>query len=207
MDFHMSLRKSTCIRKQEIVQAALHAIGEKGVSGLTIAEIAGRAGMSDANIYRHFRGKQEILRALGEFIFAAVMDRAAEIAATKGPALEKLATIFFSHAALIEANPGLPRFVFSEDIHLGDRKLAATIALRMADYIQILSKIITAGIKTGEFRTTLSSRETAVTMIGMIQFTALRWSISHGGFAMESEATELWGNFSRLITRREQQPA
>ena len=156
--------------------------------------------MSAANIYRHFRGKQEVLRALAEFIFIAVMGKGAEVATTNAPALEKLATIFFSHTTLIAANPGLPRFIFSEDIHLGDRELAGVIAARMADYIKTISTIIATGIARGELRPNLAPRETAITMIGMIQFTALRWSISHGAFAMESEALTLWDNFTRLVT-------
>ena len=194
----MPPKKSTHIRREEIVQAALQVIGEKGVHALTITEIAGRAGMSDANIYRHFKGKQDILGALGDFISEAVMGKAAGIAAGAGTPLEKLKVIFLSHAALIAANPGLPRFIFSEEIHLGDRQLAQTIAGKMAGYIETLSKVITAGIKDGEFRP-LSPRETAITLLGMIQFTALRWSITRGAFNLDAEAERLWNNFLRLI--------
>ncbi len=194
----MPPKKSTHIRREEIVRATLQVIGEKGVHGLTITEIAGRAGMSDANIYRHFKGKQEILRALGDFISEAVMGKAAGIAAGEGTALEKLSVIFRSHAALIAANPGLPRFMFSEEIHLGDRQLAKTIAGKMAGYIETLSNVIAAGIKSGEIRS-LSPRETAITLLGMIQFTALRWSITRGAFSLDAEAGRLWNNFLRLI--------
>jgi AcrR family transcriptional regulator len=191
-------RKSTLIRKKEIVQAALRVIGEKGVHGLTITEIAGRAGMSDANIYRHFRGKQEILGALGDFINEAVMGKAAGIAAGKGTPLEKLDRIYRSHVALIGANPGLPRFIFSEEIHLGNLQLAEALAGKMAGYIETISAIIGAGIKNGELRA-LSPRETAITLLGMIQFTALRWSITRGAFSLTEETERLWGNFLLLI--------
>lgn len=195
----MPPRKSTDIRQPEIIQAALQVIAAKGVSGLTMAEIAGRAGMSTANIYRHFQGKQELLRAIAAFMFAAVMDKGAALAATPAPALERLAAIFFSHTSLIAANPGLPRFIFAEDIHLGDRELAIEIAARMANYIATIGSIIASGSKCGELRPTLAPRETAVTLIGMIQFTALRWSISGGAFVMEEEAIRLWDNFIRLV--------
>lgn len=194
----MPPKKSTHIRRDEIIQATLQAIGEKGVHGLTITEIASRAGMSDANIYRHFKGKQEILGALGDFICEAVMDKAAGIAAGKGTSLKKLEVIFRSHAALIAANPGLPRFIFSEEIHLGDPHLAKTIAGKMAGYIETLSDLVAAGIKAGELRP-VSPRETAITLLGMIQFTALRWSITRGAFRLDAEAERLWNNFLRLI--------
>lgn len=112
--------------------------------------------------------------------------------------MEKLEVIFRSHAALIAANPGLPRFMFSEEIHLGEPHLAKTIAGKMAGYIETLSSIIGAGIKTGELRA-LSPRETAITLLGMIQFTALRWSITRGAFNLDAEAERLWDNFLLLI--------
>ncbi len=195
----MQPRKSTHIRRKEIVQAALAVIAEKGVHGLTIAEIAGRAGMSDANIYRHFRGKQEILTAVGDFIGEAVMGRAARIAAGKKKALARLDTIFRSHVALIAANPGLPRFIFSEELQVGDRQLAVNVAGRMAQYIETMSAIVAQGCRAGEFRPDLAPRETAVTLLGMIQFTALRWSITHEAFALEAETARLWENFRRLL--------
>lgn len=194
----MPPKKITHIRREEIVQAALQVIGEKGVHGLTITEIAGRAGMSDANIYRHFKGKQEILQALGDFIGEAVMGKAAGIADGKGSALEKLGIIFRSHIALIAAHPGLPRFMFSEEIHLGDPHLAQGLAGKMAGYAETLSTLIAEGIKAGEIRP-LSPRETALTLLGMVPFTALRWSITRGAFDLNAEAEGLWNNFLRLI--------
>lgn len=198
----MQPRKSTHIRREEIVQAALAVVAEKGVHGLTIAEIAGRAGMSDANIYRHFHGKQEILEALSDFIGEAVVGKAATIAASKRKAVDKLGRIFRSHIALIAANPGLPRFIFSEELHLGDRQLAANVAGRMASYVETLSAVIADGIRSGELRRDISARESATTLLGMVQFTALRWFISHGAFSLEAEATRLWDNFRRLLQER-----
>jgi TetR/AcrR family transcriptional regulator, fatty acid metabolism regulator protein len=191
-------KKNTLIRKKEIVQAALQVIGEKGVHGLTITEIAGRAGMSDANIYRHFKGKQEILGALAEFMGEAVMNKAARIATGEKTPLEKLEAIFRSHTSLIKANPGLPRFIFSEEIHLGDRQLAKSITDKMAGYTETIRTLISAGIESGQIRT-LSPRETAITLLGMIQFTALRWSITQGAFSLDGEAERLWHNFLLLI--------
>ena len=196
----MPPRKNTTVRRQEILAAALTIIGAKGVSGLTISETASRAGMSDANIYRHFKGgKQELLLALGEFIGQRVMGRAAALAAGPGSPLAKLREIYRAHVALVAANPGLPRFMFSEEVHLGDRRLGQAMAGRMAEYIAILAGLLAEGVESGALRSGLSPRETAVTLLGMIQFTALRWSVSRAGFAMEEEGARLWENFEGLV--------
>ena len=192
-------KKSTRVRKEEIVQAALEVVGRKGVRALTIAAIANSAGMSEANIYRHFSGKDEIYSALAEFIGNGVMGKAATIAGGSRKPLEKLETIFFSHIDLITDHPGIPRFVFSDDIHLGQRSLADALALRIGNYIETITGVIAAGVAEGELRPGLSPRETALTMLGMIQFTALRWTISNASFEIRPEAEKLWQNFMILV--------
>ena len=191
-------KKSTRIRKEEIVQAALQVVGSKGVRALTISAIASSAGMSEANIYRHFAGKEEILTALAEFIGSSVMGKAAAIAAGSRKPLEKLETIFFSHISLIIEHPGIPRFVFSDDIHLGHRQVTEILAGRIGNYVETISGVIAAAIAEGELKPGPSPRETALTLLGMIQFTALRWTISNGAFEIGPESKRLWLNFLQL---------
>jgi AcrR family transcriptional regulator len=192
-------KKSTRIRKEEIVQAALTVIGNKGVSGLTISAIAESAGMSEANIYRHFGGKEEIYLSLAEFIGSAVMGRAATMAGGSRTPLEKLESIFFSHLSLIAEHPGVPRFVFSEDIHLGHRSVAELLAQRIGNYVETLAGVIAAGMAEGDLKEGLSPKETALTLLGIIQFTALRWTIGNASFEMRPEAEKLWGNFLKMV--------
>jgi AcrR family transcriptional regulator len=192
-------KKSTRVRKEEIIQAALEVVGKNGVRTLTIAAIAASAGMSEANIYRHFSGKDDIYSAVADFIGSSVMSNASAIAGGSRKPLEKLETIYFSHVALIIEHPGIPRFVFSDDIHLGQRNLADTLALRIGNYIETITGVIAAGIAEGDLKPDLSSRETALTLLGMIQFTALRWTISNASFQIRPEAEKLWQNFLILV--------
>lgn len=192
-------KKSTRVRKEEIIQAALEVVGSKGVRALTISAIAASAGMSEANIYRHFSGKDDIYAALADYIGTAVMGRAAAIAGGSRKPLEKLETIYFSHISLIAEHPGIPRFVFSDDIHLGQKSVTDTLALRIGNYIETITGVIAAGVAEGELKPGLSPRETALTLLGMIQFTALRWTIGNGSFEMRPEAEKLWRNFLNLV--------
>jgi AcrR family transcriptional regulator len=192
-------KKSTRVRKEEIIQAALDVVGKKGIRALTIAAIAESAGMSEANIYRHFSGKDEIYSALADFIGSEVMGKAATIAGGSQKPLEKLEAIFLSHISMITAHPGIPRFVFSDDVHLGHKNIADKLALRIGNYIETITGVIAAGIAEGELKPGLSPRETALTLLGMIQFTALRWTISNASFAIQPEAEMLWQNFTNMV--------
>lgn len=195
----MHVKKCTRVRREEIVRAALDVIGKRGVRALTTAAIAEAAGMSEANIYRHFGGKDEIFSALADHIGSAVMGKAATIAAGSRRPLEKLETIFKYHMGLIAEQPGIPRFVFSEEVHLGNRKVAETIAFRMNAYIETLAGIIAAGIEEGELRHDVSPRETATTLLGMVSFAVLRLNLAGASFDIRREADMLWDNFLRLV--------
>jgi hypothetical protein len=69
----------------------------------------------------------------------------------------------------------------------------------LRDYVETLAGIIAAGIDEGDFRKGLSPRETALTFLGLIQSTALRWTIGAESFDIRAEAGKLWSNFVRLV--------
>ena len=50
--------------KTKILEAAAQLLRDKGISGTTTREIARAAGLSDAAIYSHFKGRGELLNAL-----------------------------------------------------------------------------------------------------------------------------------------------
>ena len=189
---------SARVHKEEIVQAAVEVVGKHGMQALTIAAIAETAGMSKTNFYRYFSGKDDIYYAIADYIGSAIMGKAAAIAAGSRKQLEKLEAIFFSHMTLVGEQPGIPRFVYSEDVHLSDRKLAETVAFHIGNYVKIVAAVVATGVERGELRQDLSSRETALTFIGMIQFAALRWTISDASFDKQEEARQLWRNFLML---------
>ena len=57
-------RKSTTIRKQQIIEAARKLIIKKGSEHLTVRAIASVVNITEAAIYRHFKSKREILSFL-----------------------------------------------------------------------------------------------------------------------------------------------
>jgi TetR/AcrR family transcriptional regulator, cholesterol catabolism regulator len=51
-------------KKEAILEAALVLFAEKGADATTTREIAERAGTSEGNLYRHFEGKDDLVRTL-----------------------------------------------------------------------------------------------------------------------------------------------
>ncbi len=101
-------------------RAALDLYGERGFERTTVAEIAGRAGLTERTFFRHFADKREVLfwgsAALQEFLVDAVADApdaAAPLEAVTA-ALRATSAGFQERReyarrrqAIIDANPGL----------------------------------------------------------------------------------------------------
>lgn len=51
-------------RPEEIREAALEVVEQKGLAGARMAEIARRAGVTKGTLYLYFRSKQELLESL-----------------------------------------------------------------------------------------------------------------------------------------------
>ncbi len=194
-------KKTTQVRQAEIVQAALDVIGRLGVNGLTIHEVALAATMSEANIYRHFKNKQDVIRAVVEFIGSQVTSRAALLAASSGPPLDKLDKIIVAHVTMISQNPGIPRLLFSDGGMVTGGKIAQVMSNRIEGFLSTVTGLIEAGIAEGKLQEGIGARETATTILGMIQFCVLRWIGNQAEGRLVDDVALLWGNFRRLLVK------
>ena len=201
MNSSLMPKKDTKTRQAEIVGMAIDIIGEMGVSGLTTARLAERLGMSEPNLYRHFNDKEAILSAVIDEIGALLMDNAALLAREEMPPEEKLRLIMESHVNEVEQRGGLPRLVFSEDMHVRYPALRDKLMKRIGGYLATIEKVITEGKADGTFRPDISPEETARAYLGMVQFAAMRWSLSGFSFSLKEEGRRLWVNFYNMTKK------
>ncbi len=199
-----ALRASTEIRRDQIAQAALRLIAQKGMGGLTTASIAEEAGISEANIYRHFTSKAEILAVTVERVGEGMKRNIANvlrISSTDSPLIQ-LKRAFMLHLDYIEKNEGIPRLVFSDEIHLGNEELKQKLLQAISSYSAALEALIKEGQKAGLIKKDISSKMSAVMLIGMVQVTVLRWSLSGFSFPLVTEGMKLWKNYEKCIRVR-----
>lgn len=192
-------RKNTKARQAEIVNTAIAIIGELGVSGLTTAKLAERLGTSEPALYRHFQDKEAILSAIIDEIGAVITDRALELAGQKVSPREKLKRIMASHVAQVEQRSGIPRLLFSEEMHIKYPALRDKLIKCMGEYISTIENVLAEGRKDGSIRPEVKIKETARTYLGMIQFAAMRWSLSGLSFSLADEGKRLWLNFCAML--------
>ncbi|MFO0753776.1 MAG: TetR/AcrR family transcriptional regulator [Thermodesulfovibrionales bacterium] len=192
-------RKSREMRREQIAQAALRIIAQRGVRALTTASIAQEVGVSEANLYRHFENKDEILSEMVEVIGSDLMRSFADIFGSDGDPAGKLKRVFLFHLTLIESNEGIPRLVFSEEMHRGNRDLREKFLALITRYTEHLRLLIREGQEVGAFRRTLDPLQTATLFIGMVQISTLLWSLKGFTYSLVDEGMKMWENFEKCI--------
>ncbi|MCK9364168.1 MAG: TetR/AcrR family transcriptional regulator [Syntrophales bacterium] len=193
----------TEVRRAQITQAALDIIAGDGVKGLTTSAIAGRVGISGANLYRHFQNKNEILNSVVAKIGADLLQnlRAVRGAAPEDPLL-KLTRLVRRHLEYTQNNKGIPRLVFSEEMHITNVPLKEKLLRVINSYTQEISSLIREGQDAGIIKQNMEPQALALTIVGLIQVTALKWSLNGFSFSPVDQGMKLWKNLERCITTK-----
>ena len=195
----MAVKKETTeVRKEQIVRAALGIIGKDGIQGLTTSGIAKAVGISEANIYRHFKNKDAILTATVEDLEDNISNILKKVTTREISPLNKLAQIFKLHLSHIQNNKGVPRLVFSSELHFR-QDLRDKLSFLIDRYLKMLTGILDEGVEDGSVKSAIDTTAMARLFVGMIQLSALRWSLSDFNISLLKEGDKLWREYRKCI--------
>jgi len=195
-------RKSTEIRKREIIEAARKLIYKKGSEHVTVNNIAKEVKISEAAIYRHFRNKKEILSFLATHVTESLMQDIDTAARSDLSYPDNIGEILRSHLSKIEQKRGVSFQVIAEIISFGDRKLNKQVYDSILNYLQRFSGLLDNGIKAGVIREDIDPEATALLLFGMIQGLVNTWALSNYSFDLTERYDALWKVFRRMLIRR-----
>lgn len=191
-------KETTEVRKEQTVKAALDIIGAKGVQGLTTARIAKTVGISEANLYRHFKNKDAILLAVIDSIDNTLTNNLKAVRKEDITSLKKMERILRLHLSYINDNKGIPRVVFSSEI-LFTKEIRKKLSSFVDRYLEMLAEVLEEGAKDGSIRKGINSRAMAGLFIGMIQLNALRWLLNDFQSPLSKEGGKLWQAYKKNI--------
>ena len=103
----------THIRQEQIAEAALELVASRGVGQLSIAAVARRVGLVPSGIYRHFKGKDEVLDAVLDLIRARLMANCEAVRGETADPVERLRRLLMRHVRFIRQGRAIPRIIFS----------------------------------------------------------------------------------------------
>lgn len=105
-------RKPAAERRAEIVAATVAILADEGLHSWTTAELAGRVGVSEATLFRHFSSKSEILSAALQHESRALRHHVAEYRG-EGPAWDRLVGLVLDVTAFLQQAGGGPLVILS----------------------------------------------------------------------------------------------
>lgn len=119
-------------RVDQIADAALRLFARYGYKRSSMDDIAKEAGLAKATLYLHFKGKDDVFRAMLRLLARRVEARCREVLAMQAPFTERLNALLLAHHGQIYAS-------FGTGEHLVELK--AVMAAVAVDELQIFEQI------------------------------------------------------------------
>lgn len=133
--------------REHLIDIATAMIEERGNTALTMTDLAARAGMSVANLYRYFESKEAVIEAIAGRWFAPKVAIMEEVVASELPPRRKMYEFYARRFALVRAmwerdpvlfqtycDVGEEHFeVVRSYVDLGDHYLGEIVAEAMAE--------------------------------------------------------------------------
>ncbi|MGE4551756.1 MAG: TetR/AcrR family transcriptional regulator [Desulfovibrionaceae bacterium] len=185
-------------RRGQVVRAAL-TLAEQGLSAVTIAALAKAVGVVPSAIYRHFDGRDDVIRAAFEHV-RGLMGRNLRRAATEPRALAGLEDFLRRHLALIDRHRALPRMLFSEQATAMDSVLRQAIVAGQDAMLTGIAAIIARGQAEGEIRRDAEPRDLAVLFLSQMLLPAHMRYIRGGDFDMTGQVERNWRIFRQMLS-------
>lgn len=194
--------RPTTPRRTEIADAALKVIGERGVTALTMATLAGELRVTSGALFRHFGSRDEIL----EEVAARVVELMEPSFPEPGlPPLERLSHLFLARAETVGRHAGIPRLIFSDQF---TKALPETAALQIRALVRrtrtALMEILREATERGVIRGDLPPEDLLVLVMGALQhLTFLATLPREGGQTFRPQPERVLGTLVALMQSKE----
>lgn len=147
-------------KKEKIILAAISEFAKDGFEKASIDAIALKAKVAKGTVFYHFKSKEKLFEKIIVEAQKKIEERMEKELENSKSGQEKIEKIVEIEIKIIEKY----RDLFM--VYLGD-------AIKKVDSIKIIDKVLTDGIKKGEFRKNLDVRTTSVALFWMTAITCL----------------------------------
>ena len=142
--------------RDAILEATLALVAERGLRGVTMAEVAARAGIGRATLYKYFGDAEAILRAWHEREIARHLAAVAAIADGPGEPADRLPAVLERYALNAQSGRGGHDSELAAVLHRDEQVAAARHRLR-----RLVAGLIAEAAATGSVRDDVAPHELA----------------------------------------------
>ena len=167
-------------KKDAILEAALKVFARRGYHSARTQEIALEAGVAEGTLYNYFSSREEIFLCLFDDRWEKFTERVRRHVTTLSDPSDKLKAIFSSAMRLFLRNKPLAQLFLMETAP-GSHYLDSRVALRLADFLDLIEEIIEEGKRVGKYHPDLDSRVARMVIYGSVQGILFSWVLKEGG--------------------------
>ena len=191
-------------KRERILEEAVKLFYERGFSGTTLDDIAGKLGVTKPFIYTHFRSKVALLEAICRPTIEMSLAAISHAAGQRGSASERLFNGIVDFSKVVLQRQGNIAVYFREEKNLSEAGLADINALRKR-FDRVLSELLEEGANAGEFRVA-DVRMAALAIGGMVSW-AYTWYQPGGRLSIDDVGVELARFAAQMVGARDPAPA
>jgi AcrR family transcriptional regulator len=171
--------------KDKVDRAAIDLFAAHGIDGVSIADIAARAGVAQGALYRHYRSKDELAERLFSAAYRQAGDDLTAIAAAERGFAARIAAMVAHFCALYDRDAPLFRFML-----LAQHKLLPTVNFAAPGPGAAIEAAVADAVRRGEIAAVDSATATAA-ILGIVLQTALFHIYGHIGGPLAPRAPAL----------------
>jgi AcrR family transcriptional regulator len=189
-------------RQQEIIDISIALIADHGIQHLTIKNIAGKLGISEPAIYRHFASKFDILYALLDSFEEMSSGVLQQTAVKQMSPPEKIEAFIFDRLTRMNANPKLAKVMFAEELFQDDERLAEKVMKIMHGHKDTIQTILEEGRADGSIRDDIDLNTLFRIIFGPVRLLIKQWTLNGFRFDLAEEGRKLWDAELKLLQGR-----
>lgn len=187
------------IRRRQIATAALNLIARQGIKGLSVASVALKVGVVPSALYRHFKGKEQILEATLGLIQDLIKENIRRVRRESISPLEQLKLLMMRHLEMIREFQAIPRIIFSDEISSSNPLRRAALYKIIQRILKQVAQLIAEGQHLGQIKPDLNPDTVSVLFLGLVQPPAILWYLSQGKFALSKHIKMAWPIFEKAV--------
>lgn len=187
----MNTRKTSGDRKAEILATTLDLAFEVGPDHVTTGMIAGRLGLTQPAIYKHFPKKEDVWYAVSDALCVRISENARKNSQAGQDPVDMLRHLILGHLQMIAEVPALPEIMVTRDPSGALSEARHRIQAAMTEFRTALTLEFENARTAGLFRTGLRTDDGVMLLFGIIQSLVLRLIVTRNPASLVQDGKRL----------------
>lgn len=177
-------------KRERILRAAVEVFAKNGYFNAKVTEIAKAAGVADGTIYLYFDGKEDLLNTIFREYTRNYLEQLEKKVAGINRPEERLRTAIAHHLETLGHDRALA-VVSQVELRHSLKFMSLLSQQEVADYLNMLRKIVEHGQAEGVFRRNLHPQFVAKSVFGILDEMVTSWILSEKEYELAEQAGQV----------------